>query len=95
MTGRGKRACYWIASLSLAMTRVVMTDVANGRGKRTCYWIASRFRASTLAMTGGLVMMMVLYRRGNPFFGSTMTTTGGSVNYNSSYMDIMLHKKAT
>ena len=32
---------------------------------------------------------------GNPFFGSTMTTTGGSVNYNSSYTDIMLHKKAT
>ena len=31
--GRGKRAWYWIASLSLAMTGVVMTGVANGRGK--------------------------------------------------------------
>ena len=45
--GRGKRAWYWVASLSLAMT-----SVANGRGKRTLDWIASRFRASTLAMTG-------------------------------------------
>lgn len=31
---------------------------------------------------------------GNPFQGSTMTTTGGSVNYSSSYTDIMLHKRA-
>lgn len=32
---------------------------------------------------------------GNPFEGAMMTTTGGSVNYNSSYTDIMLYKKAT
>jgi len=34
-----------------------MMDVASGRGKRTCYWIASRFRALTLAMTGGVYLI--------------------------------------
>ena len=32
---------------------------------------------------------------GNPFSGAVMTTTAGSVNYNSSYTDVMLYKKAT
>ena len=31
---------------------------------------------------------------GNPFEGSTMTTTGNKINYNSSYTDIMLYKNS-
>jgi site-specific DNA-adenine methylase len=31
----------------------------------------------------------------NPFKNSTISTTGGSVNFNANYTDIMLHKKAT
>lgn len=32
---------------------------------------------------------------GNPFSGAVMTTTSNSINYNSSYTDIMIHKRAT
>ena len=33
-----------------------LTGVANGCGKRAWYWVVSRFRALTLAMTGGVYL---------------------------------------